>query len=94
MKEQIPITSWDETYDLNNSKVGDWEDKIWGAVAKDCNHRSYMDTIRAINDLANTYNIATDLEGCAITPLHFIFAKYIGQDAMIPILLEKMLNID
>lgn len=31
---ECPITSWDQTYDLNGP---DWEPKVWNAVADSCN---------------------------------------------------------
>jgi len=79
---------------LESSTAADWPDHVWNAVATDCNHDSYKATISAIKDLANQFNIETDVEGCAITPLHFLFAKYIAKDEMIPTLIDKCQKID
>ena len=47
-----------------------------------------------IKDLANFYNISTDVEGCSITPLHYLFARYIHDDENCNELLQKIEQID
>lgn len=71
------ITSWDEVYSLEASRDKDWDDKIWNSNAPNSDHEAYQNTISDIKHLALEYGIETDLEQCSITPLHFIFAKYI-----------------
>lgn len=48
----------------------------------------------SIKEVAEYYGINTNTEGCSITPLHYLFAKYIVDQAKVPKLLEKMKEID
>ena len=89
----LGIEKWEDTFNLESSQT-EWSDEVWNAVAKDCNHESYRLTINAIKELATLFSIESDVEGCSITPLHFIFAKYIGNDEMIPKMIDKLRKIN
>ena len=43
--------------------------------------------------MAEFYGISTDLEGCSITPLHYLFARYISDGSKIAKLLDKIQKI-
>lgn len=82
------INEWEQAYSLDVD--ADWNSKLWNARATHCNHPEYNRTIHAINQVVSHYRIHTDIEGCTISPLHYLFAKYIGQDDKIPLLLKQI----
>jgi len=46
-----------------------------------------------MKEIVDYYNIHTDVEGCMITPLHYLFGKYISDDSMSGDLLDKLESI-
>lgn len=53
-----------------------------------------MQTIAAIKEVADYYQISSSVDGCTISPLHYIFATYIKQADMEDKLLEKIQKIE
>lgn len=66
----------------------EWEPKFWNERVKPSNQDKY--TIEKIKEIAAYYNIQTVVEGSTITPLHYLFAKYIADDLMIGKLLARI----
>lgn len=46
-----------------------------------------------IKEIIEYYHVQTEIEGCSITPLYYLFARYIGEDSMRGKLLEKLKSI-
>lgn len=44
--------------------------------------------------MADYYQISTEVQGCNISPLHFVFGKYIKQANKESVILEKIEKID
>ena len=89
----LAIETWEATFDLEASTT-EWNDEVWNARASNCNHESYRITINAIKDVADQFGIASDIDGCQITPMHFLFAKYMNNDEMIPKMIDKIKKIN
>ena len=47
----------------------------------------------SISEVIEYYNVQTEIEGCSITPLHYMFARYIRDDSKRGKLLEKLKSI-
>jgi len=88
-----PIAEWERTYKLEGDE-SDWNGEVWNAMASKSAHPSYVDTVNAIRELADHYGITTNVEECSITPLHYIFAKNIKNQSLMPRLIEKIKKID
>ena len=85
----------EKVYNLESDVVTtDWDHTMWNASAPASDHEAYSVTIAAIRDLAREYNIETDVEQCSITPLHYLFARYLANDAVIETLIDKLVNIN
>lgn len=74
-------------------KEGTWDSKVWNARAKASDHVSYTATMQSMQQLIDFYGIETEIEGCSITPLHFLFAKCISSQQNCDWLLAKIKEI-
>ena len=88
----LSIQDWEDKLSLEKGLA--WEEKVFAARATPCNHDTYKFTIEKITELISFYNISADVEGSTISPLHYLFAKYIDNDEMMPRLIEKIQNLD
>ena len=79
---------------MDSQVSGDWESQVWNASSGPSAHANYRETIAAIREVADYYQINTNLEGCTISPLHFIFAKYIKNAPMEDKILDKIQKIE
>lgn len=85
------ITQWEEKY---AAEEGTWDSEVWNARAKPSNHESYASTMQSIKDLIDYYGIESEIEGCSITPLHYLFAKHINSSKSCEWLLKKIKEIN
>ena len=56
-------------------------------------HAPYAETIKAIQEVADYYQINTNPQACSISPLHFLFAKNIKNAAMEEKMIRKIESI-
>ena len=47
----------------------------------------------SIREIIEYYQVQTEIEGCSITPLYYLFARYISDDSKLGKLLEKLKTI-
>ena len=47
----------------------------------------------SIREIIEYYHVQTEIEGCSITPLYYLFARYISDDSKRGKLLEKLKSI-
>ena len=47
----------------------------------------------SIREIIEYYHVQTEIEGCSITPLYYLFSRYISDDSTQGKLLEKLKSI-